>query len=356
MSSQVEYANWWSKLLFQKAFEKQFVIPVPNPTVLTRFMEKVEKKRFALDFKSMKIDRPIFIVGLPRSGTTLLYNLLCAHERAAYVTTSINSFPTAICTIEWMRKKLNLNVRGERFLQDSIDADFSSPSEPAVFWGKWIERDADSLYWQEKRLKDFSPEKILEIHNDVKRVLHCFGGSQQRFICKYPVFQTELRMLQDLFPDAYFIHIIRDGRMVANSLVKLHKLCNDQLKKIQHPDIHHLIPYPRVKNLAKYVEQYGESDVRTTANIWQDSIDVVNETRPDLKNFTEVRYEDLLKSPQAELQRLFDFVRMQWPSPSNSLFKREYELIGKTHHTNRYGDFETIEKIAGPTLKKYGYL
>ncbi|MBI3544196.1 MAG: sulfotransferase [Deltaproteobacteria bacterium] len=355
MAGQVQYANWWSKLLFGKAYDNQFVIPLPNPRGLTALMEFCERNFLTPDFTRLKIEKPVFIVGLPRSGTSLLYNLLCAHERAAYVTTSINCFPTAVCTIEWARKKFNFNIRGERFLQDSIDADFSSPSEPAMFWGKWIGRDTDSLYWPEKRLKDFSPEKIEEIYGDIKRVLHSFGGEGRRFIVKYPVFQTELRMLQDLFPDAKFVHIVRDGRQVANSLVKLYKLCNDQIQKINHPDLKALVPYPRVKNLEKYVKEFGATDIRTTAHIWEDSIEAVHEAKGDLKHFTEIRYEDLLGRPESELKRIFEFVELPWPAASNELFKKEYANIGVIHHRNSYGQFDVVERIAGKTLKAYGY-
>ena len=355
MTGQVEYANWWSKLLFQKSYEKQFVIPIPNPRGLVAFMEFLERKYFTPDLASLRIDRPVFIVGLPRSGTTVLYNLLCAHERAAYVTTAVNSFPTAICTMEWARKKFALNIRGERFLQDSIDADFSSPSEPAMFWGKWIGRDTDSLFWPEKRLADFSNAKREEIYNDIKRMIHSFGGNGQRFIMKYPVIQSELRMLQDLFPDARFIHIIRDGRMVANSLVKLYNLCNAQLAKINHPTLKHLVPYPRVPKLESYLKEFGADDIRTTAHVWQDSIEVVNAVKGELKHFTEIRYEDILANPTGEMKRIFNFIDLPWPAADNALFRREFEGIGKVKHVNKYGGFEVVEKIAGTTLKAYGY-
>ncbi len=357
--TKIEYANWWSKLIFGQAYEDQFVIPVPSPRPLVAAMEFSERVFFNKNWDSIEIDRPVFIVGLPRSGTSLLYNLLSAADEAAYVTTSINSFPTAPCTIEWARKKFNFNIRGERFLQDSIDADFSSPSEPALFWGKWIGRDATSLYWAPKRLKDFSPEKIHEIHQDVRKILYCFGGmdaaSKRRFVTKYPVFQTELEMIQDLFPDAHFIHIIRDGRQVANSLVKLNKLVNDQIKKIKHPEITNLVPYPRIEKLKGYIDTYGVDTIDCTARVWQDSIETVNQVKGNLNKFTEIRYEDLLKNPKAELAKLFDFIGFNWPSEGNALFKREFSNIGVLRHSNRYGDFDRIEAIVGPMLKAYGY-
>jgi omega-hydroxy-beta-dihydromenaquinone-9 sulfotransferase len=353
----VEYANWWSKALFGKAFDKQFVIPVPPSRIEGLLMRFIERTKFRGDYSPIKIDRPIFIVGLPRSGTSLLYNLLCAHEKAAYVTTSINVYPDAICTIEWLRKLLNLNIRGGRFLMDSVDVDFSSPSEPAMFWGKWIGRDVDALYWPEKHKSDFSEKKLSEIYTDVRKIIWCFGhGEPRRFICKYPVIQTELRMIQEIFPDAHFIHIVRDGRDVANSLVKLYKLVNDQIQKIDHPWLKFLVPYPRTRNLKTWIDQYGADNLECTARVWQEAIELVEGTKKDLHHFTEVKYEDLVARPREVLGDLFNFCGMNWPSSDNQIFAREFATVGKLRHKNDYKDFDLIEKIAGPTLRKLGYL
>lgn len=359
MQQKNQYANWWSKLLFKKKFENQFFIPIPASNLEEKIFKTIEKYKFNLNFSQIPIEKPIFIVGLPRSGTSMLYNLLCAHEKAAYITNSINACPESICTIEWLRKKFNFNASGERFLADSINTDFASPSEPALLWGKWIGRDVDSLYWEEKRLANFSREKIEEIYTDIRRILFTFGGlsnNNRRFICKYPVMQTELKMVQDLFPDAHFIHIVRDSRPAANSLLKLYHLTNNQIKKIKHPWVTYIVPYPRVKSLEGLIKKFGADDIRTTAHVWQDSIELVHQTAPALKNFIEVRYEDILANPKKELTRLFDFAKLDWPGESNSAFKHEFDIVGVTHHKNNYKDFDVIEEITREMLVKLKYL
>lgn len=358
MQQKNQYANWWSKLLFKKKFENQFFIPIPSSAIEVGLFKTIEKLKFNLPFEQIEIKKPVFIVGLPRSGTSMLYNLLCAHENAAYITNSINACPESICTIEWLRKKFNFNASGERFLADSINTDFASPSEPALLWGKWIGRDVDSLYWEEKRIGSFSKEKIQEIYTDIRRILFTFGGlknNQKRFICKYPVMQTELRMVQDLFPDAHFIHIVRDSRPAANSLLKLYHLTNNQIKKIKHPWVTYIVPYPRVKSLKTHIENFGADDIRTTAHIWKDSIELVHQTAPDLLHYTEVRYEDILANPKAELKKLFDFCELDWPAFGNTAFAKELENVGIIHHKNNYKDFEVIEGITKDMLIKLKY-
>jgi hypothetical protein len=354
--SEIKYSNWYTKLLFGKAFQKQHFIQIPPSFIEKWLIHSIEKYKFNKDLSKKTIVKPVFIIGLPRSGTTLLYNLLCAHEKSGFITNSMNAYPEAPCTIEWLRKKFSLNIEGERFFKDSIITDFSSPSEPILFWGKWAGREHDNLFWDEQRISDLAPGKPAEIYNDVNKILSCFDEENLRFVCKYPVAQTELRLIQDLFPDAKFIHIIRDGRQVANSLIKLNKISNEQLVKINHPEIDSIVTYPRVKNLVKYIDEYGVNDIRTTSKIWQESIDLVNATKEDLNYFTEIKYEDLLINPEKEMDKIFDFCEMDKPDIKNEKYKAEFSKIGKISHKNNYGDFEIVEEYAERVLKEYNYL
>ncbi len=265
----------------------------------------------------------------------------------------MNAFIEAPCAIEWFRKKFNLNIRGERFLADSIDTDFGSPSEPIMFWGKWFGRDPDAMHWQEQRAKDLSEKQIQTALTDIRKILFCFGGSTQRFILKYPVMQTELRMLQDLFPDAKFIHILRDGRDVAHSLIKLYRLSNDQLKKIKHPTVTHIVPYPRVAGLKRLLDTYGAESLGCTSRIWRESVELVEATRPALNHFFEVKFEDLVAQPEMNVKKIFEFCELDWPKTEE--FARVYSSIGKIRHRNKYDGNATVENAVGPTLERLGY-
>lgn len=356
MNNSVEYANWWSKLLFKKKFENQFFIPIPASAAERFIINQIEKRKFNSDLKSIVIEKPIFIVGLPRSGTTLIYNLICAHEKAAYVTNSMNSFPEAPCAIEWLRKKFQWNVKGERFLADSIEVDFGSPSEPLTFWGRWMGRDVESLHWPEQTIQDLGPARIATIRSDLQKILWTFSAEPRRFVTKYPVMQTELKVLQALFPDAKFIHILRDSRPAANSLAKLCRLSNQQLKKIKHPSIQSIVPYPRVRNLKTYVEEFGAESIECTARVWNDAVEMVQTVAPQLKNYYEFKYEDLLSAPEIELQKIFQFCELSWPHPQNQKFREVFENIGKVHHKNEYKDYDRITEITRPLLQKLNYI
>jgi hypothetical protein len=355
MDTPVEYANWWSRAFFHDAFDQQFFIPVPPPAWASRLLEATERLAFpASKVAHHLVEKPVFVIGLPRSGTTMLYNLLAAHEQAAYITNAMNSFPDAIGSIEWLRKALQLNVRGERFLKDSVVTEFGGPSEMQMFWGRWTGRDIVDLDWESNPV-EVTDAMIARVHLDLKRVLHAFGPAARRIVIKNPVFQPEMPALQQMFPDARFIHIVRDGRMVANSLIKMYRRNNAQLERIRHPLMRSINPYPRTRTLSGIMAAYGPDTVEATAHVWQDSIQLVRRLAPTLNHLIEVRYEDLLADPHGETARLLEFCDLPWPSPSQSAFHEQLAGVGSIHHENRYGDFEVVERIAGETLAHYGY-
>lgn len=356
MSIQTEYSNWWSKLLFKKKFENQFYIASPQPLLERALLGAMERWGFNSDYKKIPIEKPIFIVGLPRSGTTLLYNLIAFHENGTYVTNSMNNAFHQLRAVESLRKKLKLDVKGERFFKDSIETDLGSPSEPIMLWGKWFDRDPHTLYWESLTRGQLGEDRIAEVYDDIRKIISTFNRSHPRFVCKYPVMQPDLALLQDLFPDAKFIHIVRDPREVANSLVKLHRMSNDQLKKINHPLLKEIVPYPRVKNLENLLNTYGADNLICTSHIWNESIELVDSQRKQLNHFLEVRYEDLLEMPETFMSELFEFCELSTPSPTNKRYQDEFSKIGKTHHKNSYKSYDLISSICQPLMERFNYL
>src|SRR6266496_142755 len=88
----VEYANPRSRRVLRQSFELQFVIPLYKPPRLSQaFVDWYGKRRMKVDISGITVDRPIFLVGLPRSGTTVLQDIMCAHPDVAYITNAMRS-------------------------------------------------------------------------------------------------------------------------------------------------------------------------------------------------------------------------------------------------------------------------
>jgi hypothetical protein len=359
----MEYSNLASKVLLSRTWENQHIVPLEQPAPSRALMWFLSRTFLKARIADLSVRAPIFIVGTPRCGSTMMQELMSTHEHIAYFTATMDAFvdPTVFRACEWVRDRMGLDVKGERYLKDSIIVNGSSPSEAMRFWGEALGLDPFSLKWTHKRIGDLTPAEVKKINQTLCYVIDCFrdrSGGKARFLNKSPALMTEVPLLQDLWPDAKFVHLVRDGRMVANSLLKLYRLQRDQDIKVNHPLFKDqpFVPYPRVPGLAEAAATWGLEDVRTTATVWDSAVKMVELFKPGLNNFYEVRYEDVLRNPPEELRKIFEFCELGLPVANRKAYEEKVAKVGVLHHTNKYGHFEVIEEIAGDSLRKYGYL
>lgn len=363
MSSRVEYPNLLSRIILKRHFERQFVIPLEPPSkLLERFMRWYERKVLDVNTCNTRIERPIFLIGLPRSGTTLLQDLLCTHPDIAYITNIMHQFRSCFCAAEDLRKRLKLDFKGERYLRDSIEIRLGSPNEGHMFFAEWRRIDPYALDYVDLRIEDFSPEELEEARRFIRKTIWCFGGEGHRFLNKNTNLVCHVLLLKDIFPDVKIIHIVRDARMCANSMLKLYRETQAQEAKIRAQWRHRnntgglFVPYPRLQKLGEYIKRYGPDNIRTTAHLWNDGISSVNEHKDQLPFFYEVRYEDILANPKEEIRRIFEFCELPEIRDCNITFWKKFSQIGIIQHSNQYDDFEVVETICRTNMQRYGYL
>lgn len=360
----VNFSNFLARIFFASVSEEQFMVPVPPPKILENFTIWYEKNFLNVDISNIAIKQPIFLIGLHRSGTTMLQDILCNHPDLAYINNSMHVFRRSFCASEEIRKKLNINFRMERYLQDSVEVKADSPNEGYIFWQEWLKEDSNRLNYVERTINYFSTDELEYIKQSIRKIIWCFGGQNKRFFCKNPALLPYLPLLQDIFPDAKFIHIIRDARTCSNSMSKFYRLTQKQLNKIKYKlcnfvhDDKNFIPYPRLPKLSEYIQQYGPDDIRTTANIWNDGINFVNHNKSKISNFYEIRYEDILANPQSEIFKIIDFCELNTINSNRESFLHKLNQVGKVNHkqSNKYGNFDTIELICRDNLLLYNYL
>ncbi len=364
-TNQVKYSNILSRIFLASIFEEQFVIPVPPPKILENFGIWYEKNILNPDTSNIAIDKPIFLIGLHRSGTTMLQDILCCHPDIAYINNTMHIYRRSFCACENIRKLFNLNLKMERYLQDSVEVEADSPSEGYIVWKNWLREDYFNYDYVEKKITDFSSKELEDIKESIRKIIWCFGGDNKRFFSKNPALLPHILLLQDIFPDAKFVHIVRDARNSSNSMVKLFRLNQQRWKKIKHKcpefaDKNRDISYiaPRLPKLSEYIQKYGPYDIRTTANIWNDGVNFVNQNKDKIANFYEVRYEDILANPQTEIFKIIDFCELPPVNSSHEKIFRKINQVGKVKHQqiNQYGDFDIIEKICRKNLLLYRYL
>ena len=269
---------------------------------------------------------PVFIVGRPRSGTTLFRNLLGAHPAVAFpayeshfVPGMIQQFGTAP---PFWRQGDELQTGLARFKNGQL-------------YKKGLER-------REYRPDDTAIRAALTAGNqwhDVIRALFALYSRKDMFAAhvwgdKTPRYLQHIDLLFQALPDAVFLHIIRDPRDQALSERAI----------------------------------WGKS-IRRAAASWQTSIRMARESAAaEAGRYQEVLFETLVTEPEAELSRVcgvlgleFD-VRMLSGAPGSDelgqmvgVRKIDAGSVGGRRASMSCADERTIAAFAGPVASDLAY-
>ena len=150
---------------------------------------------------------PVFVFGADHSGTTILYRMLAYHPDLSW----LSQFSLRRGEIPGRRRRLAadrvdrvLRVVPHPWRKESTRLRHwlvPQPGEEATIWAYLLEDD------------ETSPDRV-------RSHLVAFSASHggRRLLAKRPDFYRHLGLLKAAFPNARFVHIVRDGRPVALSL------------------------------------------------------------------------------------------------------------------------------------------
>jgi tetratricopeptide (TPR) repeat protein len=165
--------------------------------------------------------KPIILGGCGSSGTTLLKTMLDAHEKIA-CGPELSFFDrpvlyrTKIGELHQMFNKQNFDA-----LEKELHFPMVTPT--GTYFGLFSPN-AGKQYHSFDHI-----EKMFQMSRDLKHFLdlffsnHAYQQKKRRWAEKTPNNIFCVQKVLDLFPDAYFVHVIRDGRDVALSLVEKRK-------------------------------------------------------------------------------------------------------------------------------------
>ncbi len=194
------------------------------------------------------VQDPIFIVGAARSGTTWVFDILTAHPNVAgvyesWLFTSNNGLGSLFTPAHWPPKKSGL--------------------------GNLVKRE-----YLIAHVRDL----LTSIMGNVLKPEHHF------LVEKSPSHLFAMPLISEIFPDARFIHVLRDGRDVNVSV--------------------------RVASrswVPSWRETFGRS-VKTSARAWKDAVRRARcDGEKQGERFFEIRYEEIHGDPFSAYRRLFDF-------------------------------------------------
>ncbi|MCE9525467.1 MAG: sulfotransferase, partial [Planctomycetales bacterium] len=175
----------------------------------------------------------------------------------------------------------------------------------------------------------------------VKVITYLHG---KRILLKSPPHTGRIAFLSRLFPGAKFIHIVRDPYALFPSTVRLWKSL-DEVQGLQMP-----------LGTAADEKQREEYVFECLTRMYRG----FEKQRPEIdpKNICELRYEQLIKNPVAELERVYqelgleDFAAVQAPLEAYVSKQKDYQP--NKHELDEELKAE-IRRRWGEYFEKYGY-
>ncbi|MDX1408716.1 MAG: sulfotransferase, partial [Saprospiraceae bacterium] len=152
----------------------------------------------------------IFVLGPPRSGTTLLYQLMVQSLGLAYFCNIVDEHPRFAVTLTRLLRSRMRSHQSDFESNYGRTKSIVGPSEGLHIWRQWF---PDS-YIDEHYLTD---RMMLAIQQTLGAISETMQSS---FVNKDPHHCVRVRVLNSLFPNALFIVIKRDPVATAESMLK----------------------------------------------------------------------------------------------------------------------------------------
>ena len=137
---------------------------------LQRVLGDVESDLYGKRLAAVRVERPVFVTGLPRAGTTLLLELL--HGTGEFASFTYRQMPFVLAPLLWERIGARSRREGgmtERAHGDAVMIGFDSPE--AFEEVLWINHLSARLFTDEGSMRTLAPEDLDESFRDAHRAL-----------------------------------------------------------------------------------------------------------------------------------------------------------------------------------------
>jgi len=267
------------------------------------------------------MDPFVFILGRGRSGTTLVRAILDSHPDLSVADES--------------HFIVRLATRRRRYERASFDeAAFWDDLARTIGFRRW--RLDETIVRQSLQGTDDYPDAIRRVYG-----VYAQREGKLRFGDKTPIYVLHIDRLAHLFPEAIFIHVIRDGRNACLSYMNLD------------------FGPPTLPEAAIYWKRFVTAGRRAGARL-------------DPSRYLEVRYEELVRDPETVTRSLCAFASLSFDDAMLRYFERAQQIVGATsHYRNIYrpptkdirdwrtemsrSDVAVFEALAGDLLTELGY-
>lgn len=249
-----------------------------------------------------ELQQPIFLIGCPRSGTTITVELFGTHPNVA----------------NW--------------------------SEAGLIWDPkhFFDSEADHC-WEADRATEAETQRLHARFEHFRQVC-----GKERFVNKHPRCSLRIDFINKIFPDAYFIHLIRDGRAVVNSI----------LNKTEKETFRHSVPFGHFCKPPEWRQFLRDDPAEQAAHQWTEILKYVLSKKEILgARYLELKYEDLCQDTRGHFARMFQFANLPVNETILSRIPETLKDMGyKWKNDLSAAQIEKINTVQQDMLAKLGYL
>jgi hypothetical protein len=214
-----------------------------------------------------------FVVGATRSGTTLLRLMLDAHPDVG-IPSETHFFHKLVKRSE--RARISPELLADTIITHKRWGDFHL--------------DAGELRARFDEIEPFNLSDALRAFYGLYAEKH----GKTRWGDKTPGYLRYMRRIEWVLPEARFIHLIRDGRDVALSVLPMN---------------------------------WGPSSITEAAELWVERVTIAREQGALVNHYMEAKYEDLVTETETTLRRVADFLELPWDSAMLDYHERAEERL-----------------------------
>jgi omega-hydroxy-beta-dihydromenaquinone-9 sulfotransferase len=294
-------------------------------------------------------EAPIFIVGHWRTGTTLLHELLALDERFTSPTTYECLDPNHFLLTEGIFRRWAGFLMPAKRPMDNMASGWDRPQEdefalcmlgqrsPYLTIAFPNHRPHDPEYLD---LEALSPRQLASWKRTFLGFLTRITLRRpKRLVLKSPTHSCRIKTLLEMFPDARFLHIVRDPRVVVPSTVHLWKTLH-KAHGLQEPTFQGL----EERVFAEFDHLYTKLEE--------------GKAQIDPSRFHEVRYETLVADPISSMRGVYDGLGLGGFDEVRPALEA-YLNAQADYATNRYKVSESmrreIEDRCATVIERYGY-
>ena len=235
---------------------------------------------------------PIFIIGAPRCGSTLLYKVLTERYNLIFFSNFTAALPNIPVCATWAARKLGIKAPpGNYTSQYGYVEGLGSPNESAEFWYRWFPRGL-RVYVPPKSTR---LETLMELRHEIGAMSYIGSGSM---IFKNLYNSMRLAPIIEAIPEASFIICKRDFTANALSILK------GRIINVKDKNTWWSVPTKEIESLLK--KDFAQQVVGQVYYIIKQIFD--DRQQFGEERFLEVQYEEFCTDVDGTLRKIKKFL------------------------------------------------